>query len=250
MAINNLTINPQKEAQKIVLFIKKTLQKQGFSKLAIGVSGGVDSAVCLNLAIKAIGKENILSFFLPYKKQKLNHKVYKTIDITRSVDSLIKTTNTPDKVIKGNIIARMRMIILFAKAQESKAMVCGTENRSENLLGYFTRFGDAASDIEPITHLYKTQVYQLAEYLKIPEKIIKAKPSAGLWKNQTDEGDFGFSYQIADQVLFKYFEQKKKIQDLEEEFGKEIVGKILRRIKNNLFKQLVPYQLPPFSSKT
>jgi NAD+ synthase len=105
-------------------------------------------------------------------------------------------------------MARIRMIILFDLAKKNHALVCGTENRSENLLGYFTRFGDQASDLEPIGHLYKTQVYELAEYLKVPKDIIEQKPTAGLWKNQTDEKEFGFSYKEADPVLHHYFDKK------------------------------------------
>src|SRR5258708_26883046 len=109
----------------------------------------------------------------------------------------------------------MRMIILYDLAKKYKALVCGTENKSENLLGYFTRFGDQASDIEPIEHLYKTQVYQLAKYLNLPDAIITQQPSAGLWQGQTDEGQFGFTYEEADQVLFLHFEKKLVVEIIE-----------------------------------
>jgi len=147
-----------------------------------------------------------------------------------------------DRIRLGNIIARVRMIILFDLAKKHNALVCGTENKSEKLLGYFTRFGDAASDIEPISHLYKTQVRELANYLKLPQKIIEAKPTAGLWPGQTDEGEFGFTYQEADNVLSLYFDKKistKKIRSL----GYKNALKILAFAKKNSFKEKVPYLL-------
>ena len=261
-----LQINPKLETENIIEFIKNTLAKQGFKNLVIGVSGGVDSAVAHHLACQAIGKNNIFAYFLPYKNQSLpnfNTINLKVIDIAEIVEKILMSLrgvkrrsnpdeipiNRDDKLTTANIIARVRMIVLFAKAQKHRALVLGTENRSENLLGYFTRFGDAASDIEPISHLYKTQVYQLAKYLKIPQSIINAKPTAGLWPNQTDEAEFGFSYKLADEILYRYFDKKEQLADLEKEFGKKTVEKVLKRVKNNLFKQFVPYRLQPVFSK-
>src|SRR6185437_16551779 len=120
-----------------------------------------------------------------------------------------------NKIRIGNIAARMRMIILFDLAKKHKALVCGTENKSENLLGYFTRFGDQASDIEPIEHLYKTQIIQLAKHLGLPEDVITQAPSAGLWKGQTDEGQFGFTYEEADIVLYLFLEKNVSIGEIE-----------------------------------
>src|SRR6185437_1909750 len=147
-----------------------------------------------------------------------------------------------NKIRIGNIAARMRMIILFDLAKKHKALVCGTGNKSENLLGYFTRFGDQASDIEPIEHLYKTQVYQLALYLKLPEEIIQQEPSAGLWKGQIDEGQFGFTYEEADQVLYLYFEKNLPIEKIEE-LGLSNAQKILDWHVQNRFKHETPYTL-------
>ncbi|TRZ53028.1 NAD(+) synthase [bacterium] len=149
---------------------------------------------------------------------------------------------TFEKVRLGNIMARTRMVILFDLAKQLNALVCGTENKSERLLGYFTRFGDAASDIEPISHLYKTQVYQLAKYLKVPEEIINQSPTAGLWDGQTDEGDFGFTYEEADQVLFLYHDIKKEIKKIKR-LGYKNAEKIIKRFKNNQFKLKTPYSL-------
>ena len=142
----------------------------------------------------------------------------------------------------GNIMARVRMTMLFDLAKKHNALVCGTENKTEHLLGYFTRFGDAASDIEPIQHLYKSQVFALAQDLKVPEEIIKAKPTAGLWSGQTDEGEFGFSYQEADVVLYLYFEKKFPLEKIEK-LGHKNAGKIINFALKNSFKHKTPYTL-------
>jgi len=139
-------------------------------------------------------------------------------------------------------MARTRMIILFDQAKRHEALVCGTENKSEHLLGYFTRFGDSASDIEPITHLYKTQVYQLAKYLKIPEEIIQTQPTAGLWENQTDEGEFGFTYEEADQVLYLFHDRNKSLNEIIN-LGFKNTEKIIKRVKQNEFKRKTPYTI-------
>lgn len=154
----------------------------------------------------------------------------------------------------GNITARCRMLVAYDQAKRLNALVIGTENKSENLLGYFTRFGDQASDIEPLHHLYKTQVYALAKYLKLPHTIIAKAPSAELWQKQTDEQELGFSYEAADPVLYLYSEQKmnslkiaktlcqnqpiKTLKQLE-----PIINKVLERVRANHFKHQVPYLL-------
>ena len=150
-------------------------------------------------------------------------------------------TSIKTKTRAGNVLARIRMILLFDFAKKYDALVCGTENKSERLFGYYTRFGDAASDIEPIAHLYKTQVYELAKYIKISEEIIAIKPSAGLWNGQTDEGELGFTYEEADQVLYLVHDRGQDINIVKKNFPN--VEKILKRIKDNQFKLKTPYFL-------
>jgi len=146
-----------------------------------------------------------------------------------------------DRVRRGNIMARIRMAYLFDKAKKHTALVLGTENKSEYLLGYFTRFGDDASDIEPVRHLYKTQVYELARYLQIPDAIIEKPPSADLWPEQTDEGEFGFTYKEADQILFYLFEEKKSLEDVVSfGFSKGMVTQVQIRTEKNSFKRKTP----------
>ena len=168
------------------------------------------------------------------------------ISIKDSVEALAKNLAIEEteqtKIRRGNIAARVRMIMLFDYAKAKNALVCGTENKTENLLGYFTRFGDQASDVEPIEHLYKTYIYQLAKYLSVPEAIINQKPTAGLWEGQTDEGQFGFTYEDADNVLYLATEKNMDVDAIIQE-GFANASKILTWREQNLFKHQTPYIL-------
>jgi len=223
------------EAEKIITFIKKTFQAEGFNKAVIAVSGGIDSSVALVLIIKALGAKNVFALQLPYKNQSIENsnlildwlKIPEKNRVKINIGKIGDGFGVKDKVRLGNIMARVRMIYCFDLAKKLNALVVGTENKSEKLLGYYTRFGDEAADIEPIIHLYKTEVRKLARELEIPEEIIKQKPTAGLWPGQIDEGDLGFTYKEADQVLQ----------------GKKKNKKVEQRLKQVDFKKRVPYTL-------
>lgn len=251
-------INPEKESKKIVSFLKNIFDSQNISSAVIGISGGIDSATSFSLLKESIKPEKIIVAHLYYfesqfsemefvvrKANILQNNIYH-ISIKEPVDAILKLQNIEkiedNKIRIGNIAARCRMIMLYDLAKKYNALVCGTENKTENLLGYFTRFGDQASDVEPIEHLYKTQVLQLAEYLKIPQSIIDQKPSAGLWTGQTDEGQFGFTYEEADRVLFFHLEKKLSIKEIEKK-GFASAKLILSWRQQNLFKHLTPYTL-------
>jgi NAD+ synthase len=256
MQRNLLKINIELENKKIVQFIKNTFSKQKIGNAVIGLSGGIDSATSLTLLAQSLPIRNIFVYHLPYFDDKENPEVlglikmlkldsqYETISIKESVDNITKELNVPKKDLlrKGNIMARVRMITLFDLAKKKQALVVGTENRSEHLLGYYTRFGDAASDIEPIMHLYKTQVYEMAKYLKIPDSIILKHPSAGLWGDQTDEKEFGFTYKQADQALCLYFDKNLSIAEIEKQ-GLLNAKKIIEFAKKNSYKHHVPYSI-------
>ncbi|MFH0979889.1 MAG: NAD(+) synthase [Candidatus Roizmanbacteria bacterium] len=242
-------INPKHEVEKIVDFLKTIQKKTRINKVVIGLSGGVDSTTVYYLLKKAYKPENIIGVGLSYNSIKsivneFEARIPNFFHFWGRGPTVTKNFGIePHKLVRrGNIIARVRMIILFDLAKKHNALVCGTENKSEKLLGYFTRFGDAASDIEPITHLYKTQVYQLAEYLKVSKKIIKAKPTAGLWKGQTDEDELGFTYKEADQILHLYFDKKMPTKEIKKS-GYKNVEKIIKRFLENKFKQETPYSL-------
>lgn len=258
------TIDPKQEVEKITMFIQQTLQRSGFSKVVVGLSGGIDSSTTLALAVKALGGENVYAFLLPYQnlnqqgiqsaKDVLQHVVLpegqqEILDISPVVATAVKALGLNveqptdnERMRLGNIMARIRMITLFDRAKKLQALVLGTENRSEYHLGYFTRFGDEASDIEPIRHLYKTHVYQLAQYLQIPERVISQAPTAGLWQQQTDEGEFGFSYKEADPVLYLYYDKKIQLVDIAAK-GFINAENVIQWAEQNRYKHSVPYSL-------
>lgn len=249
---NLLEINPQDEINKIIAFLKLTLSEQKIDHLVIGVSGGIDSATSLALALKVLKPEQITAVHLPYFDEidpdlKEIEKAFKikieNKSIKKMADALIEElgVSKEDYIRRGNIMARCRMITLFDLAKKNSSLVLGTENRSEYHLGYFTRFGDAASDIEPLEHLYKTQVYEVAKQLSIPQSIIDKKPSANLWSDQTDEDEFGFSYKEADPVLFLFYDKKNPLWTIES-FNSE-AKKIIEFSEKNSFKRKVPYHL-------
>lgn len=259
MKNNPLVIkDPQKEIDRIVTFLRRTFKEQKISKAVIGVSGGIDSATSLSLVAKAIGPENVTAIHMPYFQKrdisidqlinslKIPKQNFHIVSIESSVDTIAKSLKVEvsskiGKVRLGNIAARVRMITLFDYAKKEQALVVGTENKSEHILSYFTRFGDEASDIEPIQHLYKTQIYQVAEKLEIPLAIISAQPTAGLWNGQTDEGEFGFSYEEADQVMYLKFDKKQSQSAIKKKFKN--APKILDWIQRNEYKHKVPYKL-------
>ncbi|MBU1085316.1 NAD(+) synthase, partial [Patescibacteria group bacterium] len=167
------------------------------------------------------------------------------IKLSRSVDKLAVKLNAKKHQLRfGNILARTRMTCLFDQAKKLNTLVIGTENKSENLLGYYTRFGDQASDLNPISHLYKTEVINLADLIDIPKSIINQAPSAGLWANQTDEQELGFSYFKADPILKLLIDNKLSPQAvIKKGYDKILVEKIHQRLIAVDFKSKVPYHL-------
>ncbi|EKD86644.1 MAG: NAD synthetase [uncultured bacterium] len=252
MFSNLLEINSAEEEKKIVQFLKTVFAEQKIEKAVVGISGGVDSATSLTLISKVLPRENIIAIHLPYfdntdsdvdaLSKSLGISI-ENISIKEMTDKLTAELNIPqdDQVRRGNVMARVRMIALYDIAKKNNALVVGTENRSEFQLGYFTRFGDEASDIEPLQHLYKTQLIELAKHLGLPDSIINNPPSANLWENQTDEGEFGFTYQEADPVLYLYFDKKNPLWTIES--MNPGAKKIIEFAEKNQFKHRVPYHL-------
>jgi len=198
----------QRKQEKAELLIKKMHSESGMSKAVIGVSGGIDSAVVATLLTKTLGYKNVIGYFLPYGKQEDREDAYEIakfantgcniVNIKPMVDSF-KLTN--DNLGLGNIKARVRMIILYEMSRQHNALVVGTGNKTELMLGYYTIFGDGACAYEPIGHMFKTEVKELASIIGVPQTIIDKAPSAGLWDGQTDEEDLGISYEQIDKYL-------------------------------------------------
>ena len=221
---------------KIIKAIQKFYKDNNFKKAIIGVSGGIDSAVVCALLVKALGKEKVIAAYLPnlektdYADVKALTKQFKLNlyekDISQAVNDIAKYFK--NKLTIGNITSRIRMVNLYAYANEFNGFVCGTTNLCEYEIGYFTKFGDGACDFEPIMHLYKSQVYELAQELKIPENIIDKAPSATLWAGQTDEKEMGVTYDEIEKYLKK------------EKISKESKLIIEKLVKNSYHKRHLP----------
>ncbi|MFA6804911.1 MAG: NAD+ synthase [Candidatus Methanomethylophilaceae archaeon] len=215
MAENKLHEIDAKDVEKLTDFIIGAVERTGCKGLVVGLSGGIDSAVVTKLCVDAIGADRVLNIFMPtsvtalddYKGtrdlSKLWGTTYKMVDIQPAVDAFTAALFSKDiaPLERGNISARCRMIVLFNNAKKRNYMVVGTSNRSELMMGYFTKFGDGASDMVPMADLYKTQVWEVAKIIGVPQEYIDKVPTAGLWEGQTDESEMGVTYRDLDHVL-------------------------------------------------
>ena len=198
-------LDPSLVEKILVAFLRDETSVAGFTKGVLGLSGGIDSAVCAALAARALGPENVLGVMMPYRTSSPESKAdaelvakaigirTELVDISPMVDPYLALGSGADRVRGGNVMARERMIILYDLSQREKALVLGTSNKTELMLGYGTLFGDMASALNPLGDLYKTQIWQLARHLGLPDRVIDKKPSADLWAGQTDEGEMGFA---------------------------------------------------------
>ena len=251
--MNKLDLNLKDIHNELVEFLRENFKKAGFSKAVLGLSGGIDSALVAYLLRDALGKENVLAIMMPYKSSNpdsLNHAKLviedlkinsKTIEITDMIDAYFKNEKEASSLRMGNKMARERMSILFDYSSKENALVVGTSNKTEIYLGYSTQFGDSACALNPIGDLYKTNIWDLSRYLKIPNELIEKKPSADLWEGQTDEQEMGLTYKEADQVLYRMLEENKKVEEvLAEGFNKDLVDNILRRMNRSEYKRRMP----------
>ena len=249
----DLTINPELATQILTGFIKSEITRAGFSRAVIGLSGGIDSAVSCYLAARALGPENVLAVRMPYKTSSADSLEdamlviedtgvqHKTIEITPMAEPLIEQIPENDSVRSGNVMARMRMIVLYDQSEAFNGLVVGTSNKTEILLGYSTIYGDSAAAINPLGDLYKTQLRQLAADLGVPEAVIDKAPSADLWAGQTDESELGFTYAEADRLLYLLVDQRYSPEEcVEAGFDEGFVREVVRRIQRNHYKRIMP----------
>jgi len=237
----------------LVAFIRDEVRKVGLGRVVLGLSGGVDSSLSAFLAAEALGPANVLGVRLPYRtssRESLEDAqrvvgqlgiASLTIDITPQVDSYFELFPDADKRRRGNKMARERMTILYDQSAKWQALVLGTSNKTELLLGYGTLHGDMASAVNPIGDLYKTQVWALAEAMGVPESIVEKEPSADLFAGQTDESDLGFGYREVDRFLYLMVDERYSTAELEGAgFEREFIRRVSDMVRGSQFKRRLP----------
>jgi NAD+ synthase len=249
----SLEINTELARQILVGFLRTEITRAGFSRAVVALSGGVDSSLSCLLATEALGPENVLALRMPYRTSppdtmedaqqviKLSGAKELTLPITEMVDAYLDKVSDADRVRRGNVMARMRMIVLYDQSAAFQGLVVGTGNKTEILLGYTTLYGDSACALNPLGDLYKTQVRQLAAAMGVPDSIMKKAPSADLWVGQTDEGELGFTYEQVDRLLFLLVDERYSREAcLDAGFDREFVDHVLELIRRNQFKRVLP----------
>ena len=234
-------------------FIRDEVYKAGFEKAVLGLSGGVDSSLCAYLATEALGQGNVYGINMPYRHSStdgIHHarevasqlKInFISIEITPMIDAYFESFPDADPIKRGNKMARERMSILYDQSARFNALVVGSSNKTEILLGYGTIYGDMACAINPLGNLYKTQVWDLAREAGVPEEIIEKVPSADLWQGQTDEGELGFSYTEVDLLLNLMIDKGLNTRELIERGFKEgFIERVMARVRSSDFKRRMP----------
>ncbi|MDE0020173.1 MAG: NAD+ synthase [Candidatus Poribacteria bacterium] len=248
-----LWVNPEIVLPLLEGFIRDEITKVGISNVVLNLSGGIDSAVSCVLAARAMPPENVTALMLPYKTshpdslgdaQTLARQLgirSMTISVTEQVDPYFEKFPDMTPLRKANKMARERMTILYDQASALDALPLGTSNKTELLLGYGTIYGDMASALNPIGDLYKTQVWQIARHLGVPEEIVSKKPTADLWPGQTDESELGFTYEKADRLLYHMIDRRRSRAELERlGFEPAFIQELENRVKRSQFKRRLP----------
>jgi NAD+ synthase len=249
----DLRINPVLVTDFLVQFLRdECIRRRGIEKAVLGLSGGVDSAVATYLCAKAFGPKNVTVFRMPYKLSSVESLTHaqtvinqlgiesRTIDITDMADGYLQMEPDASPTRIGNVCARCRMIVLFDQSAKLGALPIGTGNKTERMFGYYTWHADDAPPINPLGDLYKMQVYQLARHLGVPDVIVDKPPTADLVQGQTDEGDFGITYQKADRILARLLNGYSPAKLVELGFDKNEVEIVVKRVDSTHWKRRLP----------
>jgi NAD+ synthase len=234
-------------------FIADGVRKVGFERVIVGLSGGVDSSLVTALAVSSLGADSVVALFMPYRSSDPQSQIdalavcesvginAEIVDITPQVDTYFDRFPDADRTRRGNKMARERMSILYDHSMAERALVLGTSNKTELLLGYGTLFGDMASALNPIGDLYKTQVYALARALGLPQSVLTKAPSADLWVGQSDEDELGMRYAVVDQVLHLLIDERRsKAEVMALGFDAAEVDAIVARVRGSQYKRRPP----------
>jgi NAD+ synthase len=253
-------INAPQAVEVIIRFIGAQMAQTGFSRLVVGLSGGVDSATVAFLAARAVGPENLLAVRMPYRTSSADSEEdalrvvralgcrSERVEITPMVEPMLGLIDSADgadplavQVRRGNVMARQRMIVLYDRSAAFDALVAGTSNKTEALLGYGTLHGDMACAVAPIGDLYKTQLRAVAEELGVPAEIVAKPPSADLWPGQTDEGELGRPYVDLDRALFALVDRRwTEERCVAAGLDRDLVSWVARRVAQMEYKRQVP----------
>jgi NAD+ synthase len=238
----------------LVGFVRNEVLRTGMKRVVFGLSGGIDSTLAAYIAVEALGPENVLGIRMPYtssSSETMNHGALaadrlgismKTLSIAAQVDGYFgQVEDDATQLRRANMMARQRMTILYDQSAAFGALVLGTSNKTELLLGYGTLHGDMASALNPIGDLYKTQVWALSEHFGVPPEIVRKPPTADLWSGQTDESELGFSYADVDRLLVRMVDMRVAPAELVRQgFDAAFVERVARMVRTTQFKRRLP----------
>jgi NAD+ synthase len=249
-----LTLNLPLVQKILVGFVRNEVRRTGLQRVVFGLSGGIDSTLAAYIAAEALGPENVLGVRMPYSSsssETMDHGQLvadrlgihiKTLSITTQVDGYFtQIDDEASRLRRANMMARQRMTVLYDQSADFQALVLGTSNKTELLLGYGTLHGDMASALNPIGDLYKSQIWALSEHMGVPAEIVKKPPTADLWAGQTDEAELGFTYAEVDNLLVRMIDHRLNTDQLiAEGFAAAFIERVSRLVRTTQFKRRLP----------